>query len=414
MKERVRLHGMAYGGSAVGRLPDGAAVFVPRGLPGETVEVEVVERKRTFARGRLLEVLEPAAERVAPPCPHFLRSCGGCQWQQASYPAQLAYKRDILADQLRRAGGIADVPALDPFAAPAALGYRNTADFHVAGGAIGFHREGSHDLVDLSSCPLMEPPINAALAAVRSRRDRLGAIRQVGVRCGADALQVTLLSEDDPRGYKPLAAELATELGNGCRVAGVRIGCVRTRGLHGDPFVHMNLAGQRFRVSPLSFFQVNSAMAEKLVEEVMAQVRSGDRVLDLFSGVGTFGLLAAERAEEVVGVEEHPAAMADAATNTAEAAAANVRWVQADVAASAELAATPWQLAILDPPRAGCPRPVLAALNAERIAYVSCDPSTLARDLKLLLARGYHLTSIRLFDMFPQTYHLEVLALLHR
>jgi len=143
-------------------------------------------------------------------------------------------------------------------------------------------------------------------------------------------------------------------------------------------------------------------------------VRPGDRLLDLFSGVGTFALLAADRAGEVVGVEAHPAAIADAAANAAEAAADNARFVQADAASAADLAAEGWDLAILDPPRAGCPPRVLEALDARRVAYVSCDPSTLARDLKLLLAHGFRLASVQLFDMFPQTYHVETVALLVR
>jgi len=414
MAARVALHDMAYGGAAVGRLEDGAAIFVHGGLQGETVEVDVTERKRSFARGRLVEVLEAAPERVAPPCPHFLEGCGGCQWQHASYEAQLKYKQHILADQLRRAGHIADPPLQEPVPSPKPFAYRNVAEFHIGRKAVGFNREGSHELVDIKHCPLMEPPIDAALETVRAFRPKLAGIGSAQIRTGIDGLQVALMCDDDPRVYKLLAGELAAAIGLDVRVAGVKAGSSSMRGLHGEPWLHMALAGRQFRVSALSFFQVNTAVSETLASIVTEHVPSGGRVLDLFSGVGTFAILAADKAREVVAVEVHPAAVADAHANLAEAAADNVRLVQADVAASAGLAAEQWDLLILDPPRAGCPRAVLEAVTAAKVVYVSCDPSTLARDLRVLLDRGFSLESVQLLDMFPQTYHLETVAVLTR
>ncbi len=405
---------MAYGGAAVGRLDSGAAVFVPGGLPGELVEAQVIERKRNFARAGLLQVLEPAPARIDPPCPHFMAGCGGCEWQHAAYDAQLGYKQRILVDQLERLGKLPNLPLLPPVPSPLEFRYRNVAEFHLQGGALGFHRASSHQLVDVDSCPIVEDSINRALPAVREALAGQAAIEQVDVRNGADGLLVTLLGQTDPRAHKLLAAGLAERLGGDCRVAGVRIGSDRTRGLHGQPFVHMQLAGKRFRVSAQSFFQVNSQVAEKLAGLVTAEVGGGERVLDLFSGVGTFALLASERAREVVGVEEHPSATGDAHANAAEFAAGNVQFRQADVASAVDLAAERWDLTILDPPRAGCARPVLEALNSNRIVYVSCDPSTLARDVAVLAARGYSLSSLQLLDMFPQTYHLEALAVLAR
>src|SRR5438093_5317333 len=141
MAATVKLHGMAYGGAAVGRLEDGAAVFVHGALEGELAEIEVVERRKNFARGRLLQVLEPSKDRIDPPCPHFKEGCGGCQWQHATYEAQLAFKQQILADQLRRTGGIAEPPFLEPVPSSQPFGYRNVAEFHVGSEGIGFHRE---------------------------------------------------------------------------------------------------------------------------------------------------------------------------------------------------------------------------------------------------------------------------------
>lgn len=409
---------MAYGGAAVGRLDDGAAVFVPGALERELAEIEVIERRKSFARGRLIRVMEAAPARVEPPCPHFLEGCGGCQWQYASYQAQVDYKQRILADQLRRGAGIAEPPLLEPQTSLEPFGYRNTAEFHLSGAGLGFHREGTHELVDVISCPLVEPPIDKALDVLRSFRSKLPDVSTVHVRNSTDALQLALLCDDDPRGYKLLAPELAARVehaaGKPARVAGVRAGSDRMRGLHGEPWVHMELAGWKFRVSALSFFQVNNPVAELLVARVFEQVQPDDRVLDLYSGVGTFALLAAETAREVVGVESHAAAVADAAANVAEAGAENATFIHSDVSGATAVAAEAWDLAILDPPRAGCPRAVIDALNARRIVYVSCDPSTLARDLKLLLARGYGLETVQVLDMFPQTYHLETVTILSR
>ncbi|MBV9121016.1 MAG: 23S rRNA (uracil(1939)-C(5))-methyltransferase RlmD [Chloroflexi bacterium] len=425
MGERVALHGMAYGGAAVGRLDDGAAVFVHGGLAGETVEVELVERRKRFARGRLVQVLEAAPGRVEAPCPHFREGCGGCQWQHATYDAQLGFRQVILADQLRRFGGIADPLLLDPVRSPEPFGYRVTAELHTRGGRVGFNREGSHQLVDVEHCPLLAEPLDVGLGVVRGFAARLPAsVESVQLRLGEGTMQLTLFAQDDPRSLKLLAAELAatcerrlaaaeSEIRQ-CTVAGVRVGSERTRGLVGQPHLFMRLAGRPFRVSAQSFFQVNRGVADQLAAAVTEAARGQARVLDLFSGVGVFGLLLADQADEVVGVEAHPAAIADAEANRAEAAAENVQFVQADVDSAGEIAARAWGAVILDPPRAGCPRAILDALDASRIIYVSCDPSTLARDAKILIGRGYRLTSAQLFDMFPQTYHLETLAIFDR
>ncbi len=424
---------MAYGGAAVGRLSDGAAVFVSGGLPGETVEVDLTDRKKSFARGRLLSVLEASPERVEPPCRHFLYGCGGCQWQYASYASQLSFKQNILADQLRRGGGIAEAVMLESITAPQPFNYRNVAEFHVRDGRIGFNREGSHDLVDITECPLVEAPINHALTIIRSAQKRLGEAATIQVRSGVEAIHITLFTDDEPRGYKMLAAELADRIGGEVHVTAVGNGTNRMRGAFGDPWIWMSLpldpgtvrpvipeSGEgpsenpRFRTSALSFFQVNTAMAGKLASEVVSHVQANDRVLDLYCGVGTFALLAAEKAREVVGVEESASAMADAATNAAENATDNVKFERLDVGAAHAIAEEGWDLTILDPPRSGCPRSVLEVLKSERLVYVSCDPSTLARDLRILTGRGYKLENTRLFDMFPQTYHLETLSILSR
>src|SRR5690348_15061874 len=197
MAASVRLHGMAYGGAAVGRLDDGAAIFVPGGLSSELVDVDVTERRKNFARGRLVRVLEPSNARIEPPCPHFLEGCGGCQWQHAAYDAQVAYKQAILADQLRRGAGIAEPPILEPVPSPNAFEYRNTAELHLSGGQIGFHKEGTHELVDVQRCPLVEPAIEAGIGVLRKMLPKLQDVSSIHLRSGPDALQAAFLSDQD-------------------------------------------------------------------------------------------------------------------------------------------------------------------------------------------------------------------------
>lgn len=393
----VNLVDMAYRGEAVARL-EGETVFVGYGIPGEEVAIEIFQRQRRYARARIAELHRPSSERVAPPCPYF-GACGGCQWQHIAYPAQLEYKRRVVADQLRRIGGFQEAESLvrPTLAAPDPWQYRNHARFSVdRDGRMGFTTAVGHAFLPIDHCRLMHPAINEVLAQLQGRAR---VKHQVAVRYGVHTGQ--LLIQPQVPGVEAIVAT-------------------------GQEHYEEELLGRRFRISAASFFQVNTAQAERLVQAMVRQLEPTGRevVVDLYCGVGTFGLLLAEKVGRVIGIEESAAALKDARANAQgvpllsgkgvpniefRIGKAEVVFPQMEEGVDA---------VILDPPRPGLRRPVIQALHRlkpAKIIYVSCEPSTLARDLRLLVEGGYALAEVQPVDLFPQTYHIEsVTTLLSR
>lgn len=399
----------AYGGETMGRLPDGRAVFVPGVLPGERARIRLVEQKRSFARGALLEVLRASAERVAPGCPDAA-ACGGCHYQHMSYPAQLSAKTSVMKDQLQRIAGIASPPVAPIVPSPREWHYRNAVQFHLdAQGRLGFQEQGTHTVVPVKACMLCEPAIEEILPAL-DFEGAAGLVR-VQVRAGAgDDILLVLESND------PVAPEFTVDL----PLSAVFVGPGgfeenQPLVLAGDDHLVMEAAGRAFRVSAGSFFQVNTQQAENMLHYLLEllPLGPGAEVLEIYAGVGLFSAFFAPRAARLVAVEAAPSAVDDFAVNLDEFD--NVALYAG--AAEAVLPALTMRphLALVDPPRAGLGLPVLDALvrmAPHAIAYVSCDPATLARDVKRLLAAGYALDSVQPFDMFPQTYHVEAVALM--
>jgi len=361
---------MVHGGDALGR-HQGQAVFVAGAIAGERVRARIVARRRGYLRAAVVAVEEESEARTTPPCPAF-PACGGCQWQHIGYPDQLRFKRQVVVDQLRRIGHLpeAEPLVLETVASPMAWGYRNHCRFHQVGqGGWGFRSPGGERVVPIDGCGLAMAPIAAWLASMQGRPGP----PQVAVRSLGGELSTSLA----PR---PLVAEVA---------------------------------GARLRVSPGSFFQVNTPLLPTLVEQVVARLApaGGERVVDAYGGVGLFGRLLAERAASVVVVETGPAAVADARVNLAALANAEVvagRAEQVVGTLSGRIDAL-----VVDPPRAGCAPPLLEALAHRRVArlvYVSCDPATLARDAARLTALGYRLQELQPVDLFPQTFHVETVS----
>jgi 23S rRNA (uracil1939-C5)-methyltransferase len=374
---------LAAGGDGVGRGPDGRVVFVPFTAPGDRVRVRLVEERARFARGELESLVEPGPGRVEPPCPVFGR-CGGCAWQHLSVEAQLAARRDILRDALERVGRLGPLPDIDFVPSPAAYGYRGRARIRVEGGSVGFRRRRSHALCAVAGCPLLAPPLDAALAR---------------------------LVADPPAGS-----------GEWELVMGVD-GTVRQSALPppaGAPAVELEVAAQRLRVSPGVFVQANALLLDRLVSEVVEAAGSGDAFLELHAGAGTFTLGLARRFAGGVAIESSRAAASDLRHNLGAAGADHVRVVRAE-ASLRRLRGVLRDLrpdaVVLDPPRAGVGREVagaLARLAARRIVHLACDPATLARDLAVFRAGGWLVTRVTGFDLFPQTPHVEALAVLER
>jgi 23S rRNA (uracil1939-C5)-methyltransferase len=400
----VELTAFGYGGESIGRLPDGRAVFVPFALPGEKVRIELVEEKRGFARARLLEVLEPAAGRIAPRCIHF-GLCGGCHYQHMSYSAQLAAKTSILRDQLERIGGLHD-PLIQPaVASPQAYQYRNHVQFHMTReGKLGYHKPRSDEVFAIQECHLPEP----ALSELWPQLDFEASleIERIGLRLGAeDEIQIILESRD------PHAPDLSVEE---LPVSVVHLSPAGALVLAGSSDITMNLLGRDFRVSAGSFFQTNTAIAQAMVQHVLSLVALNRTsvALDAYCGVGLFSAFLAPRVGRLVGIEASPSACDDFSANLDEFD--NVELYEApveDVLPGLDLQP---DLALVDPPREGLDRNALDGLlrlAAPRLVYVSCDPATLGRDARRLAAGGYALEQVTLFDQFPQTYHIESISL---
>ncbi|MDY6876968.1 MAG: class I SAM-dependent RNA methyltransferase [Chloroflexota bacterium] len=409
----LQLTAIAHGGAALGR-HEGRVIFVPYALPGEIVQVEITEDKGRYAFARLVDVLEPSPDRVAPPCPYFgSTGCGGCQWQHAAYKAQLRFKGDIVADQLARIGSISDPPVHPILPDGSGWAYRNHAQFHpVPGGGLGFQASGSHTaypergqrVIAVDECPILHPLLSELYSTLDL--DMPGLLR-LSLRAGTGTGKTMLIfeTEDD------LPPSLESDLPVSCVL-------LLSDGLHanliGNNYITEVVAGRTYRISAPSFFQVNTPQATQLVRLVTEYLDLGgdETVLDGYCGVGLFTAHLAERAEMVIGVELAPTAITDLLENTAEFD--NVEIIEGPVEAVLPDLDVSLDAAVVDPPRAGVDRFALDALVAcrpARVVYVSCDPATLARDTKRLTRAGYRLVEVQPVDMFPQTYHVESVAL---
>ncbi len=376
---------------------------MPFGIPGEVVRVRLVEEKRGHARGEIVEVLEASPERVAPRCAHF-GVCGGCHYQHLPYPAQLEAKSAILRDQLVRLGGLNDPPLRPIVASPSPWNYRNQVQFHLdAQGRLGYQQARSHQVVAIRECHLPEETINLAWPLLEFDLD--SGIERVSLKLGAeDDLQLVLESES------PEAPEFSVE---GLPLSAVHLSPAGSLVLAGSEYIVMEVLGRPFRVSAGAFFQVNTPMAEAMVEHLLEDlpVNPSDTVLDVYCGVGLFSAFLAEKAGRLIGIESSPAACEDFAVNLDEFE--NVALYEAPAEDVLPYLEEKLQVIVVDPPRGGLePRALdgLLRLEAPVLAYVSCDPATLGRDARRLAARGYRLQQVTPFDLFPQTYHIESIS----
>jgi 23S rRNA (uracil1939-C5)-methyltransferase len=404
----LSLTDMAHGGDAVGR-HEGQVVFVPLGIPGETVRVEIRERRRNVLRGHLLEVLDPSPERIDAPCPYFGR-CGGCQWQHMRYEAQLHWKREIVRAQLRRIGRQEEPVVLAMLGMADPWDYRNHVQLRPAlDGSLGYYALRSHEIVPVECCPIAHPLLVELLRALDGAP---AGVQTVSLRAGiATGEQMIVLESAE---IPILEVENAP-----CSLVHLTPDG-RTTTLAGQPYLHELLLGRTMRISAPSFFQVNTAQAERLVELVCRgiDVRPDEVVFDLYCGVGTFALALAAQGAHVSGIEGAPWSIIDAVANAEHhGLAERCTFYQGDVAEVLPQLGPRCDAAVLDPPRAGCDPRMLEALarcNPAHIVYVSCDPATLARDILRLQGLGYALVDVQLVDMFPQTYHIEAVARLER
>ena len=394
-----------YGGETLGRLPDGRAVFVPFVLPGERARVRLVEDKRGYARGALVELLQASPQRIAPRCAHF-GVCGGCHYQQLDYPAQLELKSAVLRDQFSRIAGVPEPPLRPMVAATSAWNYRNSLQFHLnAEGKLGFQAADGSGVMALRECHLPEEALGALWPQLEFEPS--AAVERIALRLGADGDALLVLES--------AALELPQLSVEELPVSVVHLGPSGALVMAGEDALLMEVLGRPFRTSAGSFFQVNTAMAERMVTHLLENLPLGPdaNVLDLYCGVGLFSAFLAKRCAALSGVEASAAACADFAANLDEFD--NVTLYEGEAGQVLPGLDQIFDVALVDPPRAGLERPALdelLRLAPETLAYISCDPATLARDVKRLLAGGYRLEQVTPFDLFPQTFHIESISIL--
>ena len=390
----IELTGFAAGGKAVGRAPDGRVAFVEYGIPGERVLAEISAETPSYIEASTIEVREPSDQRVEPRCQYYGR-CGGCQLQHIGYGEQLRLKSGVVREQLRRIGRFEEtdldgvlremIGMADPWA------YRNHMRFTVRrDGEVGFMEHGTHRFLRIDHCEIALPEANRVL---RDTQGRTMQTRALTVRAGEHTGE--LLVQPKLR-WRPH-----------------RRGNTRS----GQPSYHELLRGARYRVSSPAFFQVNSRQAERLIELVVARARAVEPrlVVDAYGGVGTFAVALAQVVPDVVTIEESAAAGDDAEVNLAPYD--NVRRIVGSVEEELPGLTPAPDVVVVDPPRAGLDQSVIDAIlesGARRLVYVSCDPATLARDLRRLVDGGMALHEVQPIDMFPQTQHIECISTLDR
>jgi 23S rRNA (uracil1939-C5)-methyltransferase len=389
----LELTGFAHGGSAVGRAPDGRVAFVAYGIPGERVVAEVTAETPSYIEATTVRVLEASPARVAPPCQYF-GACGGCQLQHIAYAEQLRLKTGVVREQLQRIGRFEDAPVREMLGMSGPDGpwaYRNHMRFTVRrDGEVGFMQRGTHRFLRIDRCLIAHDEVNRILGRLQ---ERTYGTRQASVRIGERTGEVLV----QPR--------LQWRPGRSTHVPS------------GQQHFHEELLGERYRVSAPAFFQVNTQQAEVLATLVLERLleRRPRVVVDAYSGVGTFARLLASRVDYVLAIEGQAAAGDDAEVNLGEWP--NVTRLVGDVEALLPGLDPAPDALVIDPPRAGVTRGVLDAIVAsttKRVVYVSCEPSTLARDLRILVDAGFELVEVQPVDMFPHTQHIECVSVLDR
>ncbi|MEM9264735.1 MAG: 23S rRNA (uracil(1939)-C(5))-methyltransferase RlmD [Cyanobacteria bacterium P01_F01_bin.13] len=437
---------LSNSGDGVGRWQD-RVVFVANTVPGDRIQVRLTRVKPTYGYGKSLNIIEPSLDRIRPVC-IVADKCGGCQWQAVAYPRQLQAKEQQVQSALGRIGGLERIPMQPILMAPQSLGYRNKVTYPLARGAggtikAGYYRQGTHQIVNLNQCPIqhqkLNPLLSDAKAAIKSRgwslyneKKHQGRLRHLALRVGQNTGQTLLTLVTT--GYLPEVKEQAEQwLLAHPTLVGVclninpaqtnRIFGDETRCLVGQLYLEEIFLGLRLRLQPTTFFQVNTAQAEALVQIILDQLhlQGNETVIDAYCGIGTLSLPIAQRAARCIGIEFQAEAVAQARQNAALNGLKNTEFFVGRVETLLlEISAqqtSPIDVVVLDPPRKGCDRTVLDTLieiSPTRIVYMSCNPTTLARDLKVLCNQDYGLTMVQPADFFPQTAHVECVAFLEK
>jgi 23S rRNA (uracil1939-C5)-methyltransferase len=416
---RVLIERLAYGGSGIAR-KDGKVYFVKGGLPRDVVDIKVIHDKGKFAEAVIEALVEPSAERVEPPCPVF-NTCGGCQLQNLSYEAELREKENILAESVRRIGGIRDVRPEPIFPSQSEYGYRRrvllSAWYSGGGWHTGYYREMSRTNVKIDSCPVADEVINKAIARLSDVLSSIGDPRY--------PLDKIYLTSDGSKAY----ITLAPRSGKGPVSLGSLARHLRRHGETANVSVpggdeaefELSVCGLRILTTASLFTQSNAPVNEALVRTLIdwAGLKGTETVLDLYSGAGNFSIPLAKSSKQVISVEVSKKAVELAKKSAGLNGVNNIGFHYGsceEYLNSADVPAKSVDIVVLDPPREGAKEAVagIVRLSPGKVIYVSCDPATLARDLRMFADSGYRIERLKPFDMFPQTYHIESLSLLVR
>jgi len=400
----VRVGNLVYGGDAIGRLPDGRAVFVPFAIPGEMVRLRLMEEKARFTRAELVEVIEPSPMRISARCCHF-SLCGGCHYQHLSYSDQLTAKSAILREQLERLGGFINLPPVEIASTPEPIwNYRNHVQFHLSSeGKLGFQKAHSNQTFPIVECHLPEISINQIWPQIDI--EPIPGLERISVRSGWEDEMMLVLECSVPQpldfSIQNLAISVVQRNPSGNLV------------LAGSDHLFMEVSGRQFRVSSSSFFQVNTLQATAMVKHIMAYppIKDAKMVVDVYCGVGLFSAFLASKAKQLVGIELSAEACDDFTINLDEFENVSLYEAPAEDVLS-NINFNP-DVIVVDPPREGLGRKTVDGILSQgtsHLIYVSCDPATLARDAKRLASGGYTLVKIALFDLFPQTFHIESIS----
>ncbi len=382
---RIKIEKLVYGGAGMARTNTGV-VFVPRTIPGELVEAEIVDRKKDYAHARLVEILEPSEDRRGPSCPNF-ETVGCCGWDHIAYERQRALKQEILFESLARLGKVELPEPIECIHGPERE-YRLRASFHVRDRRLGFMKEGTNDVVAIDRCAALMPELNSFISVASET------LTQPGLE-GTDTVRAVV---------SPEKGEVAATFLRGRE---------RARWTHRDPTT--TVGGIEFRLNPDTFFQPNRFLLERFVSVVVNAAGAPDITLDLFCGSGFFSLPLAKLSSRLLGVDRR--SIRTAQGNARRNRIANVEFIKASAWAFLANSDIRPDLVVLDPPRSGAGRNIVkrvAGLSPKRVVYVSCNPTTFAPEARLLLETGYALTSITFIDEFPNSHHIETVGLFER
>ena len=415
---QVKVESLNYSANSVCRI-DGFVVFVPYGTPEDTLLVKIVQVKRNYATAEIVEVISPSPYRCQPSCIHFLEGCGGCQWQYVTYKHQIEWKKDIIRQALQRIGKLEHIPEIETCTGDEQLHYRNKLRLFPASNKmlLGLRKHNTHEVVPIKKCLISDHKINTLSHVFQGNIfSSNSTLNELGIRVSSEGLMMLsclygrdssiIESEIDKLSHIPDVASIFTSIGS-----------YKPLCKYGFSTITENICGINYRIGLDSFFQVNTYGLKSLINILKNCVGNGNKlILDAHCGVGTFAFQIANLCDTVWGTDVSPSAIELANKNAIDNGIKNAHFRKGTMAyvLNDELRDKKLDFAILDPPREGCEKADIQALiqaNPKKILYVSCNPTTLARDLYELRDAGYDLIKLAMVDMFPMTYHLETVAL---